>query len=178
MMLFLWTGPKHSGKTTRAARLACAARQCGFSVAGLLAPSIYRAGELIRFDAMDVRSGVRAPLAVRGDGPGDVGPFHFLEQALSLGRRSLDAAAIEGADLAIVDEFGPLELASGGWRAAVDALVHVGRTPLVLVVREELADAARELYADVPRRLIDAAAPESVGEVIQWLKEDGAERGM
>ena len=139
MMLFLWTGPKHCGKTTAAAKLAGTVRQRGFRVAGLLAPSIYRDGRLIGFDALDLRSGVRSPLAVRRDEPGEVGPFHFLEEGLRLGSQALDVAAADGADLVMVDEFGPLELAGRGWRAAVDALVHAGRTLLVVVVRQELA---------------------------------------
>lgn len=176
MILFLWTGPKHGGKTTAAARLARAVRQEGFRVAGLLAPSVYRDGHLAGFDALDLRSEARAPLAVRRDGPGDVGSFHFLDEGLKLGGRALDVAAIQGADLVMVDEFGPLEFASGGWRGAVDSLVLVGRMPLLIVVRQELAGAVRDIYADVPSRLLDATGPESVNEVLHWLKEDRAAR--
>jgi nucleoside-triphosphatase THEP1 len=172
MMLFLWTGPKHCGKTTAAAKLAHAARQCGFRVAGLLAPSLYRDGDLVGFDALDLRSEARAPLAMRRGGPGDVGRFHFVGEGLALGSRALDPAATEGADLVIVDEFGPLELASRGWRSAVDSLIHAGRTPLVLVVRQELVETVRGVYADVPSRLLNATAPESADEVIRWLRED------
>lgn len=176
-MLFLWAGPKHSGKTTAAANLACAARQHGLRVAGLLAPSVYRDGRLIGFDALDLRSGARSPLAVRRDEPGEVGSFHFVEEGRRLGCDALDAVATDGADLVIVDEFGPLELAGRLWRAAVDSLVHAGRAPLVVVVREELAGAVRDVYGDVPSRLIDAMAPDSIDEVIHWLEEDRAARG-
>lgn len=177
MMLFLWTGPKHSGKTTSAAKLACTAKQHDFRVAGLLAPSVYRDGHLAGFDALDLRSEIRIPLAVRRDGPGDVGSFHFLEEGLRLGSHALDAAATEGANLVMVDEFGPLELAQRGWRAAVDSLVYAGKTPLVIVVRQELAGAVRDVYADVTSRLVDATAPGSVNEVIHWLEDDRAARG-
>src|SRR4030042_3157564 len=131
MMLFLWTGPRHGGKTTGAARLARRAGQCGFHVAGLLAPSVYREGRLVGFEAVCLRSQARSVLALRRDDPGDVGPFHFVEEGLRLGRQALEAAATEGADLVIVDEFGPLELASGGWGRAVDSLVHAGRMPQI-----------------------------------------------
>lgn len=172
MMLFLWTGPKHSGKTTAAAKLAHAARQHGFRVAGLLAPSIYREGRLTGFDALDLRSGMRAPLAVRRDEPGDVGQFHFLEEGLRLGSQAFGPAATDGMDLVVVDEFGKLELAGRGWRGPVDSLVHADRTPLVVVVRRALADAVREVYASVPTRLLDATAPESIDEVLRSLRKD------
>jgi nucleoside-triphosphatase THEP1 len=171
MMLFLWTGPKHGGKTTAAAKLAHAAGQRGFRVAGLLAPSIYREGRLTGFDAVDLQSGTRVPLAVRQGSRGDVGSFHFLEEGLRLGRGALDVVATEGADLVVVDEFGPLELASNGWRAAVDALVKADRAPLLIVVRRELADAVQEAYAGVAGRILDSADPESVLEVLGRLEK-------
>jgi nucleoside-triphosphatase THEP1 len=176
MAMLLWAGPKHAGKTTRAAELARTAQQYGFRVAGLLAPSIYRDGHLVGFDALDMRNEARSPLAVRRDDPGDIGRFHFLQEGLSLGRRALDVAATEGADLVIVDEFGRLELASRGWRSAVDSLVHAGKRPLLVVVRREWAGAVQEIYADVPSRVLDATAPESVHEVISLLKDNRAAR--
>ena len=173
-MLLLWTGPKHSGKTTAAAHLAAAVTQHGYQVAGLLAPSLYREGHLAGFEALDLRRGARAPLAVRRQEPGDVGSFHFLEEGQDLGRRALEAVATAGADLVIVDEFGPLELAGRGWRGAVDTLVQAGGASLLLVVRQELAEAVRHVYANVPARLLEATAPESIAEVLRALRKDGS----
>jgi len=45
--LILWRGARHSGKTTAAGKLAEQARDEGFRVAGLLAPSIYVNGRLV-----------------------------------------------------------------------------------------------------------------------------------
>ncbi len=177
MMLFLWTGPKHSGKTTRAGQLARRARQDGFRVAGLLASSIYQEGHLVAFEVLDLQSEARSLLAVRRDDLGDVGSFHFVKEGLRLGHQALAAAATEGADLVIVDEFGPLELASQGWRRAVDALVRTGGVPLLLIVRQELAGAVQEAYASVPSKVLDAAASESVHEVIRLLAHDRTVRG-
>ena len=95
-----------------------------------------------------------------------------------LGSAALGRAATDGADLVIDDEFGPLELASQGWRGAVDALVSAGQTSLLLVVREELADTVQQLYADVPSRQLAATAPESVCEVIGILQDHPAKRGI
>ncbi len=171
-MLFLWTGPKHGGKTTAAAQLVQTARQHGCQVAGFLAPSVYRDGRLVGFDILDLRSGVRTPLAVRRGEPGDIGQFHFFEEAWGLGRQALDPTATAGADLVIVDEFGPLELASHGWRAAVDSLIESGRPSLLLVVRQGLVESVRQLYAAVPGRVLDATAPVSIHAVLRWLRKD------
>jgi nucleoside-triphosphatase THEP1 len=177
-MLILWTGPKHSGKTTSAAGLAQAAGEHGFAVAGLLAYAVYRDGQLFGFDACDLRTGARAPLAVRKMHGGQIGPFHFLAEGVTLGSAALGQAATHGADLVIVDEFGPLELASQGWRPAVDSLISAGPIRLLLVVREELAAAVQQLYADVPSRQLAAAAPESVHEVIRMLADHHVKREM
>lgn len=113
-------------------------------------------------------------MAVRRDHPGDVGLFHFLEEGLRLGRHALDRDSTDGANLVIVDEFGPLELASRGWRGAVDSLIRADRMPLVVVVRRELTDAVRGVYANVPCRLLDATAPESIDEVLRSVREDAS----
>jgi len=175
-MLILWAGPKHSGKTTSAARVARAAREHGFTVAGLLAYSVYHQGQLSGFDAFDLRTEIRASLAVRDTHGGQVGKFRFLGEGVTLGAAALSPAATQGVDLVIVDEFGPLELASQGWRGAVDALVDAGRMPILLVVREELAETVQQLYADIPSRQLSAAAPESVHEVIRVLGATGTSR--
>jgi len=177
-MLILWVGPKHSGKTTAAARLAQVAGEHGFVVAGLLAYSVYRDGQLFGFDACDLRTGARAPLAVRKTQGGQIGSFHFLEEGVTLGSAALGRAATDGADLVIVDEFGPLELASQGWRGAVDSLVSAGQTPLLLVVREELADTVQQLYADVSSSQLTAGAPESVCEAIRMVEDHQVKRGI
>jgi len=121
--IILWTGPKHSGKTSSADRLVQAARGRGFIVAGCLAPSLYADGVLLGFDLVNLRSGARAPLARRSIGPQQDRSFHFLADGLSLGNEALGPPATEDADLILVDEYGPWELKSQLWRHATDRLV-------------------------------------------------------
>lgn len=154
-MLLLWTGEKHSGKTTAAMRLVDSVRADGFSVAGLLAPSIYCQGELVGFDALDIATDAKCPLARRvqkGETlPPDTvraGRFRLLPEGIELGEEALRSQAAQAADLVVIDEFGPLELDGGGWRPAVDALVGRQRGAVLLVVRRELAEAVRRLYED------------------------------
>ncbi|HUS48373.1 MAG TPA: nucleoside-triphosphatase [Phycisphaerae bacterium] len=168
--LILWTGPKHSGKTTAAASLARRARGEGFVVAGVLAPSVFAGAQLTGFDVVDLRTSRREPLArLEESGERTVGPFRFTAEGLALGAGSLSAAATRGADLVVVDEFGPLELGGGGWRAPVDALVREHAGVIVLVVREGLADRVRSLYASSAARTIRAADPGAPEFVIGLL---------
>jgi len=167
--LVLWTGEKHSGKTTSAAKLVETARGEGFNVAGLLAPSLYCHGELLGFDAIDLRNETREPLAKRNTDAGKTKRFTFLPEGLKLGNAALSATAAKSANIVIVDEFGPLELEGRLWRENVDSLLASGGALILLVVRQELAEAVRGAYTDFPCRRFDAIEPESIDKVIGML---------
>ena len=180
-LLILWTGEKHGGKTTSAFKLTDIVRKEGFTVAGLLAPSIYQNGRLIGFDAFNLQSGKRVPLARRGTkennkkekylAPQFTGGFtkgQFIE-GLSLGHASLSFAATKSADLIIVDEFGPLELKNRGWRKDVELLLASSDAIILLVVRRELIELVKQLYKDVPCMELAAGEPDSVERIVTML---------
>lgn len=170
--IILWVGPKHSGKTTSAARLLEAVRAEGFRVAGCLAPSVYVNDTLIGFDLINLRRGERTTLARREIGPGADGEFQFTKEGLSQGNDALGPVATRDADLIIVDEYGPLELAFQGWRAATDRLMTMTRAVLLLVVREELADEVGQLYKPALIRSLAATQPQSIDEVLVILRNN------
>ena len=170
--IILWSGPKHSGKTTSAARLVQAARADGFVVAGCLAPSVYANDSLIGFDVVNLRSGERAPLARRETGPGEDRKFRFTAEGLALGNEALGPIATQDADLIVVDEYGPLELTFQGWRTAVDRLLTSTDAVLLLVVREELADKVQQLYGGVPTRKLVATQQGSIDEALAVLRNN------
>ena len=177
--LLLLTGPTHSGKTTAAAALAQRARTAGMRVAGILAEGVRRGGVLVGFDAVDIATGRRAALAYRrnNSSPGQqhVGEFVFLDDGLALGTEALSPPAVSGADLVIVDEFGPLELGGGGWRGATDELLaSQAAAAVLLVVRDKLASAVKQLYAAHGPRLIDAASAQdaSIASLLAGADED------
>ena len=163
--LILWTGEKHSGKTTSTANLVKIVREEGFDVAGLLAPSIYSDGELLGFDVIDLHNETRIPLTRR-----KAGWFTFLDEGLNLGNAALSTAATKYADLIIIDEFGPLELDGLGWRKNVDSLITSSDALILLVVRQELANEVRRTYIDFPCRNLAAIESESIDEVIRILR--------
>jgi nucleoside-triphosphatase THEP1 len=169
--LILWTGPKHSGKTTSAANLAQKAKSEGFRVAGLLAPSIYTNRRLTGFQAVNIATGARVRLAERNQSPdpNSVGGFSFSKAGLKFGSNALDTTSVKSADLIIVDEFGPLELTGNGWRKNVDSILSGTNTLLVLVVRDQITDRIENLYHTVPYIQLDAAKPNSVTKVIEML---------
>ena len=168
--LIFWTGEKHCGKTTSAARLAKTVRGEGFSVCGLLAPCVYHNDEFIGFDVFDLHSHKRAPLARSETGQSRGGPFKFIDDGLRFGNAVLSAKETQSADFVIVDEFGRLELEGLGWRRSVDLLLDTSDALILLVVRLELVEAVRQLYADYPCRKFDSADRNSVDEIVTILK--------
>jgi len=161
--IILWTGPKHSGKSTAAGELVARARRLGFVVAGLLAERRMHNGKFA-YEGVDLGTGDRTVLAEAGTGNRGEPAFVLTAQGLAFGRTVLNGAA--SADLVIVDEFGPLEMDGGGWRGEVDRLLNKSSAKIVLVVRKEIADQIPRLYG---RRccVVEAASPTAIEEVLQ-----------
>ena len=168
-MLILWTGPKHSGKTTAALRLVAAARAQGWAVAGCLSPSLYENDRLLGFDIVNLGNARRAPLARRRMVQGQEEGFQFLADGWALGAEALDPAAVKNADLIIVDEYGPLELAAQGWRAATERLMTTTEAALLLVVREGLVEKVRRLYGGIVVHEMVATEPGSIDKILALL---------
>jgi len=180
--LILWTGRKHSGKTTAALKLARRAYAQDFTIAGLLAPSVYLNGELIGFDLLDLQNNKRTHLAVRKAGKNKAARFTLTAAGLKLANSALNSARAKSADLVIIDEFGPLEMLGKGWRKNVDLLLTSTNTLILLVVRNELTNQVQELYSSVPSQKLPATDLKSIDKVIAMIinrrkrSADGSER--
>lgn len=174
----MFTGPKHSGKTTAANRLARQVRSKGFSVSGLLAPAVYKDNRLVGFGAVDLRRDKQIDLANRRITTGKSAGWVFTEAGLKLGKAALNPSAASSADLIIVDEFGPLELEGRGWRKEVDLLLASTNVPVVLVVRQELEERVQKLYENYQSMKLAARKEDSVNKVIRILKEHKIGNGL
>ena len=127
------TGARGAGKTTLAAATVERLRAAGLAVGGVLAPGTVRDGRRYAFDVVALGSGERRPLSARDPQPGWIEEqcFWVDPAGYALGNAALAAG---GADVVVVDEIGPWELAGSGWAARLDTLV-AGAVPLLLVVR-------------------------------------------
>jgi nucleoside-triphosphatase THEP1 len=167
--LILWTGKKHSGKTTAVAKLVKIASSEGFEIAGVLAPSVYHNGRLVGFDALDLQDKTCAPLARRKINGGKNESFTFIASGLKHGYDALSAGINESVDIIIIDEFGPLELNGEGWRKSADSLMSYSNILKLFVVRLELADVVQRLYKDIPCLKLAANESKSIDKVIRIL---------
>ena len=127
------TGERASGKTAVAAAVVERLRAAGLKVGGILAPGRFRDGARFSFDIVNLSTGASLPFGCREPGPGWVEEkcFWVNPEGLKLGRAAL---ARSDADVVVVDEVGPWELAGSGWCRDLDALVGRG-VPVLMVVR-------------------------------------------
>jgi nucleoside-triphosphatase len=127
------TGERGAGKTTLVTAVVERLRAAGACVGGVLAPGTVRDGRRNAFDVVDLATGERRPLSARDAQPGWIEEkcFWVDPDGYRLGNAALSRA---GADVVVVDEVGPWELAGSGWAARLDSLV-AGAVPLLLVVR-------------------------------------------
>jgi nucleoside-triphosphatase THEP1 len=177
----LLTGRRGVGKTIVCQAVSELARRRGYRPGGVITPALYACpeqgrrvegqgrrarpeqgrrdshGAKIGFEAVDVGSGERWPLA-RTDqelGGPRVGPYSLdpaaLARALKVLRRAATAetGATVPCDLLILDEIGPLELEQGGGFAPIlDLLPVEGPTHTLIVVRPALLDQLRLYLRD------------------------------
>jgi nucleoside-triphosphatase THEP1 len=142
-------------------------------VAGVLAPGEVRDGVRWSIDLVDLGTGRRWPLATRDQASPwpAMGPFRVDPAALERGNAALAAAAANGADLVVVDEVGPWELAGQGWTSALMSLRTVP-VPVVLVVRRSLVAEVVASFAasdapvwDIRSMTVDEVAATILGQL-------------
>jgi nucleoside-triphosphatase THEP1 len=179
----LLTGRRGVGKTTVCQAVAELARRRGYWPGGVITPALYAYPEpfdftqdrqsrracpadwelgignweltKVGFEAMDVGSGERWPLAHTDQKMGGprVGPYSFDPAALARALRVLRRAISAGCDLLMVDEIGPLELGQGkGFAPILDLLPVEGPTHTLIVVRPALLDPLLLRLRDAVRR--------------------------
>ncbi len=174
--LYILSGQTGSGKTTRAAEVVERLRARGLLVGGILAPGLLDCGRRTGFDIVNLASGESARLA-REDAGGSASHaqwsrFAFSPEGLALGGRALGPDARD-ADVVLVDEVGPFELAGGGWAPALDKLASEHEGPVLLVVRASIVDAVRRRWGSADTVVWDVAATpadEIVDAVVQDLR--------
>lgn len=128
------TGGLDSGKTAFVRGLAAAWSGQGRRVAGVLSPARRAAGRKTLYLVENLRTGFCRPLLERRPGGPRPAPGGFAYGNSVL--RRIDSG------VAIVDEFGPIELAGGGFFAQTRRLARARRVDLLVVARRSLVPAA------------------------------------
>ncbi|MEN6310617.1 MAG: nucleoside-triphosphatase [Acidobacteriota bacterium] len=158
-MIIILSGPVHGGKTTLIQKSLSRWAAGGLGFGGFLSIGVPDAAGGVDYDFLNIKVGRRLPFLRRtAEGEGErTGPFLVIP-------RTLDAAcslilAADPAELLIVDEIGPREIAGKGlWPALREVLFRPGMKTLLVAREEILEDLAKLLGAPMPL-IIDACDP-------------------
>lgn len=153
-MIIILSGPVHGGKTTLIQKSLSRWASRGLRFGGFLSIAVPNDRGKTEYDFLDLKDGRRLPFLRRGgeaDGE-QIGSFCFVPRTLETAR-SLIASA-DPAEVLIVDEVGPLELAGGGLWPALREVVTRSSFRALLVVRENILEEVIEALPGTPVPLI------------------------
>lgn len=152
----LLSGPRGSGKTSTALALSAALAGMGVVLDGVASPRLLENEKTVGYRVRGLRSGEERLLCAL-EPPGlPFGRFFFRPEALEFANAVLVRAAQE-AEVAVIDEVGPLELAGGGFSPGLQACLS-SRAFLLLTVRPQLVPlvqawfGAKALVVRLPER--------------------------
>jgi nucleoside-triphosphatase len=146
--LILVSGPSGCGKTRWCQAFVENARARSIPVRGLISPAVFEGGEKTGIDLLDLGSGQRRRLAIRG-GKSSHGQttscWQFNEHTLTWGNLML--RQVSDCQVLVLDELGPLEFAQGAGLTDGMALISArGYRLACVVVRPGLLEEARVLW--------------------------------
>ena len=147
-MQIIITGGRQSGKSTLAARLVQFLNSRGVTLSGILALGLWQDDQRQGFDLVDLKTGVKCPLARRQTDSGDntITPFQFFDKGIAAGARALNEERCRDTSVIIVDEVGKLELQGEGWARFLDPLLSIRSAVHIWIVRENLVEKVRRKW--------------------------------
>ena len=141
-MHIIITGEVQSGKSTLAGDLVSFLKEENISLAGILAPGLWKDNQRDGFDLVDLKTGILTPLARRRKNPDNtaITPFEFFTEGMAAGKKALDVNTCRNAHVIMVDEVGKLELEGRGWAGFLDPLLSLEAAIHIWIVREYLVE--------------------------------------
>lgn len=139
-MIFILTGPVHSGKTTLLKNINQELRRKELKTDGFLSESRWEDQEILGYDLLDL-SGEKSYPFIRKSGEMNwdrIGPFYFIPETLDLAKQIIKRA--QNSDMCVIDEVGPLELTGKGFWTELQASLSSIRPHHLLVVRVSILE--------------------------------------
>lgn len=139
-MIYILTGPIHSGKTDFLKRVTRDLRERERKVAGFLSVSIWDGDVCTGYDLHDLSTDESYPFIRRsGDHTWQrIGGYFFIPETMDRAKNILQKT--RDADLIVVDEVGPLELSGKGLWPALKNVIDRSSLDHLLVVRENILE--------------------------------------
>ncbi|MBS3818101.1 hypothetical protein KGY73_01140 [bacterium] len=139
-MIFILTGPVHSGKTTFLCHQTHIWKKKKLQVDGFLSVRRGKGQTHLGYDLYDLKKEKSLPF-IRKNGEPEwprVGPYYFIPQSLKEAQNIIFRG--EESFLVVIDELGPLELKGQGLWPSLEQALFQRRNRFLLVVRESILD--------------------------------------
>jgi nucleoside-triphosphatase THEP1 len=168
-MIFILTGPVHSGKTTLLKRVAQEFKRKKLVVSGFLSEAVFGGQERVGYDLFDLKEEKSIPLIRREGKKGwqRVGSYFFvpsgIEEAQSIVSRS------QNSDICVVDEVGPLELSGKGFWPALKPILFPPLIPFLITVRQSILEDFLGILGETDTKVFDMREEDVYSRLIEEI---------
>ena len=140
-MIFILTGPLHSGKTTLFKESVQKFKDQKVHVDGFLSLAAFEDQERIGYDLFDLKKEKSIPILrkIGEESWMKIGPYFFVPSGLEEAQKVISRS--RAAEICVVDEVGPLELTGKGFWSALKQVLFPPVTTFLISVRESILDA-------------------------------------
>ncbi len=170
-MIYLLTGPIHSGKTTLLREVVQEMKRENLNVHGFLSEVILKNEKVIGYDLFDLKEEKAIPF-IRKGGEKEwqkIGSFYFIPQ--SLAEASKIILRSHGADLLVVDEVGPLEMGGKGLWPALEQVIFQPRAKYLLVARTSVLEDFLKFLGKSKVSIFDIREKDVLSRMLEEIKK-------
>lgn len=169
-MIFVLTGPVHSGKTTVLKKVVYELKEQNVKIDGFLSEAIWKNQEAMGYDLFDLKEERSIPYIRRRGEKGwqKIGSYFFIPQSLAEARKIILRG--KDADILVVDEVGPLEFAGKGLWPTLEQVIFQPTTSYLLIVRENILEDFLKILGNSEAKVFDIRNKEIFPQMIEEIK--------
>jgi len=140
--IIIITGDIHQGKTTFTRKLISNLKKNNINIGGFIAPASFTGTKHSGFKLFDIATSEEYELCsdTKKKGWLNYGRYYFNPDSIKKGNEILLHRNIDGKQLIIIDEIGPLEINDQGWSSSIENLCRESLIPQLWVVRRGIID--------------------------------------
>lgn len=175
-MIFILTGPVHSGKTTLLKKVVRELKGQKYRVDGFLSEAVREKEETVGYDLFDLKRERSIPF-IRKTGEKEwqkIGSYFFIPQALAEAEKII-LRGIE-ADILVVDEIGPLELSGKGFWPALKRVVFKPLPSFLFVMRISMLESFLGILGKGEIKIFNIKSKEVFHQMIEEIKIEKKDR--
>lgn len=154
-MIFILTGPLHSGKTTLIKGVIQKFKDQKVHVDGFLSLAVFEDQERIGYDLFDLKKEESIPILrkIGEESWQRIGFYFFVPSGLEEAQKIISRS--RAAEICVVDEVGPLELTGKGFWSALKQVLFPPLTTFLISVREGILDDFLSTLGKIETRVFD-----------------------